>query len=133
MTEDYSDLPKSATLAPPPRNPSETERLTIAQMQAIMRERFGEPERWSFVCPACGLVQCPADVDAAGLGPYAKGYIGRICLNVYRAQDDPQRCTWTALGLQGAPLSVTQATIAGDTLRPSMPIAPAPAPGGSGG
>lgn len=126
MTEDYSDLPTRVTLEPPPRNPGEVERMTIQQMQALMRERFGQdPARWTFRCPACGLDQCAADVDAAGLGPVAKGYIGRVCLNNYRAQDDPAKCAWTALTPAGAPLSVTQRTDAGDTMRPSMPLAPA--------
>lgn len=126
MTEDYSDLPTSYTLPAPDRNPGEVERMTYDELHALLADRFGpDPAAWAFICPACATTQTAADAEP--YGAVAKAHIGRMCVRAYLPADDPQRCTWNALGASGGPLTVTRRVTYGVHAQPSMQVAPAPA------
>lgn len=81
--------------------------MTLAQWHAEATRRFGEPENWRFVCPACkheasctDFIDLEADPERA-----AQECIGRV-LNERKAPgtrgrgvNRTQPCDWAAFGL----------------------------------
>lgn len=102
-------------------------KLTLAELHAEARERFGDdPTTWAFECPNCGDVATAADFIRAGVGagdPIGQECIGRTRAAARRRGEPGRGCNYAAYGLIAGPWEVA----APDRTIFSFPLASAPA------
>jgi hypothetical protein len=84
-------------------------RISIADLHRILKAQgVSSPEHSAFKCPACGSIQSPADLIAAGAGKdfaEVEKYAAFSCVGRWtnagppRAKPDGRPCNWTLGGL----------------------------------